>query len=80
MPKTTATQRQRRQKALASMLYDDLIEGKFKEYHGNPMHAPKRWKRLWRRQARFVRKLRFADRLSRRHMTQRAQAQQKGPA
>lgn len=62
MAKTTATQRKRRKQTLASMLYDKYIEGCHQNYHGNPAKAPKRWKRLWVRQHKFVLKARAAMR------------------
>jgi len=62
MAKTTTVQRQRRGRALASRLYDPWVEGKFSDYRGNPAHAPKRWKRLWARQWRYVANARKAQR------------------
>lgn len=62
MAKTTATQRKRRKQSLASMLYDPYIDGCHQHYYGNPEKAPKRWKRLWVRQHKFVVQARAAMR------------------
>ena len=63
MSKTTS--RQRRARSLASFLAVPYADGKFGDYYGNPAHAPKRWKRLWARQDRyvaaFIEKMRRAD-------------------
>lgn len=57
MRKTTAVQRQRRARSFASFVAVPHIDGKFRDYHGNPAHAPKRWKRLWARQWRYMKAL-----------------------
>lgn len=75
MSKTTATQRQRRARSLASMLYDPYIAGCFKDFHGDPRQAPKRWKRLWARQWKFVKKANAANRRYWRAVRERAKAQ-----
>lgn len=72
---TAATQRQRRRRALASFLDTPWIDGKFRDFHGDPRKAPKRWKRLWARQLAYVRGVSATNRLR----LQRAQAQ-KGQA
>lgn len=76
MSKTTATQRQRRARSLASMLYDPYIAGCFTDFRGDPRQAPKRWKRLWARQWKFVKKANAANRRYWRAMRERAQAQE----
>lgn len=62
MAKTTTVQRKRREQSLASMLYDPYIEGCLKDYRCNTAKVPKRWKRLWLRQWKFVLKARPAIR------------------
>lgn len=57
---SATTHRQRRQRALASFLHTPWIDGKFRDFHGDPRKAPKRWKRLWHRQAGYVRGVKTA--------------------
>ncbi|WP_291586916.1 hypothetical protein [Comamonas sp. UBA7528] len=71
---TTATQRQRRKRFLASFLDTPCIDGKFRDFHGDPRQAPKRWKRLWARQWTYVRGVSAANLLR----LQRAQLQTRG--
>ena len=77
MSKTTAVQRQRRGRSLASFLTEPYIDGKFRDFHGDPRKAPKRWTRLWRRQIQFVRGAHLANRVRLWRAAQRA-AQNKG--
>ncbi len=72
MSKTTATQRQRRARSLASMLYDPYTAGCFTDFRGDPRQAPKRWKRLWARQQKFVKKANAANRRYWRAVRERA--------
>ncbi|MDH1293300.1 hypothetical protein N5C43_18810 [Comamonas terrigena] len=76
---STATQRQRRRRSLASFLDTPYIDGKFRDFHGDPRQAPKRWKRLWGRQWKFVMKANAANRRYWRAVRKRAQ-RQKGQA
>lgn len=73
---SATTHRQRRQRALASFLDTPCIDGKFRDFHGDPRQAPKRWKRLWARQWAYVRGVNAANRLR----LQRAKAQKGGAA
>lgn len=73
MSKTTSTQRQRRARSLASFLTEPYIAGKFRDYHGNPAHAPKRWKRLWARQWRYVKTWKANAREAQRAQAQKGQ-------
>jgi len=68
---SATTQRQRRKRSLASFLHTPWIDGKFRDFRGDPRKAPKRWKRLWARQWAYVRGVRTANRLR----LQRSQAQ-----
>lgn len=76
MAKTTTVHRHRRARSLASRLYDPWIDGKFSDYRGNPANAPKRWKRLWARQWRYVRGVKAANRVRLWRSAQRAKARQ----
>lgn len=77
---STATQRQRRRRSLASFLDTPYIDGKFRDFHGDPRQAPKRWKRLWGRQWKFVMKATAANRRYWRAVRKHAQSQKGGAA
>ena len=67
------THRQRRQHALTSFLAHPFIDGVHREFHGDPRKAPKRWKRLWARQWRFVKTWRALERKAKRAAAQKGQ-------
>lgn len=71
---SATVQRQRRKRALASFLAHPYIDGVHRDFYGDPRKAPKRWKRLWARQWRYVKTWKANAREAQRAQAQKGQA------